>query len=69
MLVFATGANHIPPMGFDKKITLSFDHATLYPIASTCSLSLYLPVRFVEYEEFKAAMIKGVVSGFGFGRA
>ena len=41
VLVFVTGADQIPPMGFDKKLTISFDHCTPYPIASTCSLTIY----------------------------
>ena len=33
LVVFVTGADHIPPMGFENKLTLSFDHDSLYPIA------------------------------------
>ena len=66
LVVFVTGADHIPPMGFENKLTLSFDHDSLYPIASTC---LYLPTRFIKYEEFKTGMMEGIISGFGFGRA
>ena len=69
VLVFVTGADHVPPMGFEKRLTLSFDSNSLYPTASTCSLTLYLPTRFVEYEDFKTGMIEGIVSGFGFGKA
>ena len=69
ILVFVTGADRIPPMGFEKKLTLSFDPESLYPIASTCSPTLYLPTRFVKYDDFKTGMIEGIVSGFGFGRA
>ena len=39
LVVFVTGADHIPPMGFENKLTLSFDHDSLYPIASTCLLA------------------------------
>lgn len=69
ILVFVTGADHLPPLGFEDILTLKFDHSTGFPLASTCSLTLSLPTRFSEYQEFRKAVIEGVVSGFGFGRA
>ena len=68
LLVFVTGADRVPPLGFGKMLMLNFDSDTQFPLASTCSLTLYLPTRFVQYEDFKAGMIEGIVSGFGFGR-
>ena len=68
ILTFATGADRIPPLGFEDILTLKFDSSTRFPLASTCSLSLSLPTRFNDYQDFRKAVIEGVVSGFGFGR-
>lgn len=69
LLVFVTGADRVTPLGFEKNLMLKFDNDTQFPLASTCSLTFYLPTRFIQYEDFKAGMIEGIVSGFGFGRA
>ena len=69
VLVFATGSNCPPPLGFEKKVTIEFDSRGQYPTTSTCGLTLSLPTRYDLYEEFKSAMIEGIVSGFGFGQA
>ena len=44
IMCFATGADHIPPMGFGLQPTIKFnpDKTRLIPVASTCSLCLYL---------------------------
>ena len=69
ILVFVTGADHVPPMGFGKKLTLSFDAENRFPVASTCSMTLYLPTQYADYDHFKSSMVEGLVSGFGFGQA
>ena len=68
ILVFATGANRVPPMGFPKKVTVQFDKSSIFPTASTCALEMYLPIQWATYEEFKGGMIEGIVSGAGFGK-
>ncbi len=67
-LTFVSGANRIPPTGFEKLITIDFNDTFLYPTASTCRLTMYLPTKFDTYSDFKSAMIEGLVSGFGFGQ-
>ena len=69
VLVFATGANCVPPTGIGKKVTIDFVDTYLFPVASKCSLTLYLPTCLLTYNEFKAAMVEGLVSGAGFGQA
>ena len=69
VLVFATGANCVPPTGFGKKVAIDFDDTSLFPISSTCSLTMYLLTRLSTYDEFKAAMVEDLVSGAGFGQA
>ena len=69
VLVFFSGANHIPPLGFDVKPTLgfvNFSTATL-PTASTCDLQLRLPSVYKDYCKFKDAMILGLKGNDGFG--
>ena len=57
LLVFTTGADSIPPLGFDDPITLDFydqeKDIKRLPWASTCSLSLYLPRGYEDTDEFK----------------
>ena len=42
VLVFATGANEPPPMGFDSLLNLEFTMGK-FPLANTCGLTLLLP--------------------------
>jgi hypothetical protein len=70
LLQFITGTNSIPPLGFDKKITIDFYDATSrkhYPFASTCDLRLWLP-RAVEVKELQSLMEEAVACSPGFGK-
>ena len=63
-LVFVTGADRIPPMGFEKKLTLSFDPESLYPIALQLSTYLrmrILPIRLVVWIIWRCP--SGLMSG------
>ena len=64
-----TGADQIPPMGFSDGVGIRFLHGQehILPVASTCAPYISLPTCYQSYEEFKEAMVEGVVSGFGFG--
>jgi len=50
LLIFATGLDVLPPLGFEPARTITFGHPsnldfkTAFPVANTCSNSLRLPV-------------------------
>ena len=67
-LVFFTGADREPPLGFPTKAKLLFDTGVL-ATASTCDFILYLPYCHDTYETFKAYMIESLISHGGFGQA
>lgn len=71
ILCFATGANGIPPLGFDIPPTLQFlhDDSSTYPKANTCSLVLSLPVEHNSYDNFKYHMDYAIQNGMVFGFA
>ena len=71
LLVFVTGADRVPPMGFEFNPVITFihDHPSCFPIANTCTPSLHLPVFCSQpYDQFKGAMVEALVGGFGFGQ-
>ena len=53
-----TGAFKESPMGFPTRPTITFitDKSCFLPTASTCALSLKLPLSLVSYESFKENM-------------
>ena len=55
VLVFATGANEPPPMGFDSTLNLEFTMRK-FPLANTCGLTLLLPLHHAACNLFKEAM-------------
>lgn len=69
LLAFITGADRLPPMGFSDVPLLQFNHDLTFrlPVASTCTPSLTLPTTHNAYEDFKSAMVQGLIEGFGFG--
>jgi len=70
-LAFATGASKVPPMGFpvSPKITfISGEDPRELPTASTCSLTLRLPLALNEYENFKERMTLAILNTVGFGQ-
>ena len=72
LLEFASGADQVPPSGFEKKIEIKFynqDGITRrFPYASTCSLELFLPRAVESYEAFKQIMEEAIVLTCGFGK-
>ena len=56
ILAFVTGADCIPPLGFDINCAVLFstDRSRLLPVASTCALTL--SVGLVEYDAFQKNM-------------
>lgn len=74
LLMFATGTDRIPALGFDPEPTLEFLHIPvngslrIYPEANTCGLVLRLPLH-ASYESFNESMILGIVQSPHFGLA
>ena len=59
----------MPPLGFDGTAEVKFHEGKehILPTACTCGPYITLPISFESYDDFKAAMVEGIVSGFGFG--
>lgn len=72
LLVFITGSDHIPPLGFEQAITIyfyNFDGSVKRrPWASTCSLTLNLPRGIEDPEEFTSFMKQSLLDCHGFGQ-
>ena len=65
--MFFSGASAIPPLGFDKKPTLTFCSGIL-PTSSTCDLQLRLPIGHgFDYKKLRDAMVLAVCGHDGFG--
>ena len=71
ILIFATGADRVPPLGFAPKPLIQFSDESNYPTANTCANILTLPLANNErcYEWFKNAMDFGILNSPGFGVA
>ena len=73
ILVFATGADSVPPMGFFPKPRLEF-WKDVRPRSNTCANVLYLPLHpecnsDVEFEAFKSYMDDAILNTPSFGVA
>ncbi|KAB0805056.1 hypothetical protein PPYR_02026 [Photinus pyralis] len=71
VLIFATGADVLPPLGFPVKPTIQFLHgedSRSFPMANTCGLEFKLPTCHSTYEQFKENMnfAIGNCKSFGF---
>ena len=71
VLVFFTGADREPPLGFPTKASLEFlKEGDVLATASTCDLTLRVPTAFHDnYDRFKNMMVESLISGSGFGVA
>ena len=70
LLVFVSGADRIPPLGFGKSPSIVFVHTEgrILPTASTCEIQLRLPTAHgSDYQRFKEMMIMALKSHDGFG--
>ena len=70
VLVFFTGADQVPPLGFDKDCSVTFLHNPTSKLAtsSTCDLELCLPTCHGEdYTSFKEAFTMSLKDNDGFG--
>ena len=66
IMVFFTGAEEMPPLGFPHDPVLNFADA-LYPTASTCAIQLTLPTKYTDYPAFKSALDLAFICHGGFG--
>ena len=66
---FFTGADKIPPLGFNKTPSLEFLDGCdkILPTASTCSITMRIPTCYKEYGCFKDAMNLALKGNDGFG--
>ncbi|XP_041830515.1 G2/M phase-specific E3 ubiquitin-protein ligase-like [Melanotaenia boesemani] len=73
ILIFASGVDQIPPMGFPQRPQIEFLHAPhesgarrRYPEANTCSVVLRLPIHHT-FEDFVEYMESGIRQSPTFG--
>ncbi|KAL2077900.1 hypothetical protein ACEWY4_025585 [Coilia grayii] len=71
-LVFATGADHVPALGFPQDCGIDFydqePGTRRVPYASTCSQTVYLPRGVGSEEEFMDLMTLALKGSLGFGK-
>ncbi|XP_053329662.1 G2/M phase-specific E3 ubiquitin-protein ligase-like [Spea bombifrons] len=72
ILVFATGADCVPPLGFEPAPSIEFLHSAtneecLLPLANTCINCLKLPIHST-FCNFKSNMDFAIINTQGFGR-
>ncbi|TKS65833.1 G2/M phase-specific E3 ubiquitin-protein ligase [Collichthys lucidus] len=68
ILVFLTGCDSVPALGFSPKPSLEFITHSRFPQANTCANILRIPVH-AEYTAFKCDMTFAIRNSPGFGRA
>lgn len=72
LLVFTTGTDCVPPLGFDKLITIEFydfdGNIRRRPWSSTCGLHLFLPRGFEDPSDFSSFMKETLLECHGFGK-
>ena len=68
LLIFTTGSDREPPLGFMKTARVFFNHdpEAKLATASTCDLHLCLPIR-MDYSQFKQMMLDSLLLYNGFG--
>ena len=67
ILVFFSGSDTIPPLGYDVKPVLKFDHTAVFPTAQTCGLQFHLPTKYSKPDMFRERMSYGITNNGGFG--
>ena len=70
ILVFSTGSDAVPAVGFQPQPSVSFAaDDSKYPRGKTCGNELELPVINKTYSDFKENMEFGILNSSGFGMA
>lgn len=67
VLIFFTGSDEEPLLGYPHDPVLNFNKEKHYPTASTCAIELTLPTRYPDYQTFKSSMDYGLLNHGGFG--
>lgn len=72
LLVFVSGADAVPPLGFQKQVEIQFfdqeDATRRFPFASTCALTFSLPRGVQSEEELTDILTDAVHGSLGFGK-
>lgn len=70
VLIFATGASAVPPVGLIPKPTITFHDRSLFPLANTCTNTLKLPINTStkDYNLFRYKFVYGIANTAGFGQ-
>ena len=70
VLIFTTGADHEPPMGFGNGCTpeIRFELENRLPHASTCGPTLYLPLHMSDPDKFCEQMDFAICNAHGYGK-
>jgi len=71
LLMFITGADRIPPLGFQGLIKVGFYTKTMvqhFPTISTCDLWLWPPRGMSDPEEFQNLTEEAVLGSHGIGK-
>ena len=61
VLFFACGAIVMPPIGFERQLSIDF-HTKSLPEVNTCGPVLHLPISAVDYNILKDAMVTAIVN-------
>lgn len=70
VLIFCTGSDCVPPVGFHKKIDVIFlESEEILPTASTCSLEFRIPICHKDSSTFNEKMELALKCGMEFGCA
>jgi len=72
VLMFITGTEVIPPLGFHKEISVKFLHSCApdcmcLPTVATCALDLNLPIHYKNEEVFSTIMTNSIQMCQGYG--
>ena len=68
ILVFFSGSDMVPPLGFSPPPSIVFNHEAMFPTSSTCSLMLVLPTKYHDnYHAFKSKLLFAFKNHGGFG--
>lgn len=72
VLIFATGASDVPPIGFVPTPSIMFhDHpGSFFPMANTCTNTLKLPLNTStsDYDFFRYNFVYGIANTAGYGQ-
>ena len=72
ILIFVTGADEVPALGFTNKPSIDFFHQEAgrrrMPYASTCMMCLYLPRGITQEDELQRMLFQAIRDSMGFGK-